>query len=211
MPKFTRADIRRIIGSDCTDEMENAIMALHIGVVDGLKDDIARFRADADKLAEVTKERDRLKADKDNGDDYKTKYDSLKKDFDAFKKETQNKADRDVKTAKFRELLHKAGINEKRIDTVVKVSDIDSIKLNDKGEIDGAADLEKSLKTEWADFITNTDTVTVKTPTPPANNGGAVIKTRADVYKTDEHGRFLLDAQERQAELAKIIANEQKG
>lgn len=211
MAKFTRADIRRIVGDNCTDEIENAIMALHIGVVDALKDDVARYKADADKLPTVQKELDDMKTAKESGTDYESKYNDLKKDFDAFKKETQNKADRETKTTAYRELLKQAGINDKRIDTVLKVSDIDSVKLNDKGEIEGAADIVKSLKTEWADFVTSTDTVTVKTPTPPANTGGTV-KTRADVYAVDEHGRFLLDANQRQAELAKIIAQEgQKG
>lgn len=211
MAKFTRADIRRIVGDNCTDEIENSLIALHLGVVDALKDDVARYKADADKLADVTKERDDLKAAMDSGDDYKSKYDDLKKTFDAYKKDAQNKAEKETKTAAFRELLVKAGINEKRIDTVLKVSDIDGVKLNDKGEIDGADKLVESLKTEWADFVTSTDTVPVKTPTPPANNGNKTVKTRADVYAVDEHGRFVLDANERQAELAKIIATEQKG
>lgn len=210
MAKFTRADIRRIVGDNCTDEIENAIIALHMGVVDALKDDVARYKADADKLADVTKERDALKADKDGGDDYKIKYDDLKKTFDAYKKEAQAKAELAAKTEKFRELLKKAGISEKRIDSVLKVSDIDSVKLDDKGEIEDADKLMKSLKTEWADFVTTTESVSVRTANPPVSTGGTV-KTREDVYKTDDKGRFVYDAATRQAELAKIIANEQKG
>ena len=42
MPKFTRSDIRKILGEACTDEIENNLIALHLGVVDPLKDDLER-------------------------------------------------------------------------------------------------------------------------------------------------------------------------
>ena len=53
MAKFTRAEIRRIIGEACTDEIENNLVALHLGVVDPLKDDVAKYKAEAEKLPGV--------------------------------------------------------------------------------------------------------------------------------------------------------------
>ena len=55
MAKFTRAEIRKIIGENCTDEIENQLVALHLGVVDPLKDDVTRYKADAEKLPGVQK------------------------------------------------------------------------------------------------------------------------------------------------------------
>ena len=71
MAKFTRAEIRKIIGESCTDEIENQLVALHLGVVDPLKDDVTRYKADAEKLPGVQKELDDLKAQGDGG--YKAK------------------------------------------------------------------------------------------------------------------------------------------
>ena len=49
---FTRAEIRNILGDAHTDEIENALVALHIGVVDPLKDERDRYKAEAEKLPE---------------------------------------------------------------------------------------------------------------------------------------------------------------
>ena len=50
MAKFTRAEIRNILGDACTEEIENRLVALHLGVVDPLKDDLTKYKADAEKL-----------------------------------------------------------------------------------------------------------------------------------------------------------------
>ena len=46
MAKFTRADLRRILGEAHTEDIENQIVALHLGVVDPLKDQIATYKND---------------------------------------------------------------------------------------------------------------------------------------------------------------------
>ena len=83
MAKFTRAEIRKIIGESCTDEIENQLVALHLGVVDPLKDDVTRYKADAEKLPGVQKELDDLKAQGDGG--YKAKYEAEHKAFVDYK------------------------------------------------------------------------------------------------------------------------------
>ena len=50
MAKFARSEIRKIIGEACTEEMESSLVALHLGVVDPLKDDLAKYKALADQL-----------------------------------------------------------------------------------------------------------------------------------------------------------------
>ena len=67
MAKFQRKDLRDIIGESCTEDIENRIMALHLGVVDQMKDDIAKYKAEAEKLPGVQKELDDMKAEQKNG------------------------------------------------------------------------------------------------------------------------------------------------
>ena len=83
MAKFTRAEIRNILGEACTEEIENRLVALHLGVVDPLKDDLTKYKADAEKLPGVQKELDDLKAAGDGG--YKEKYEKEHSAFEAFK------------------------------------------------------------------------------------------------------------------------------
>ena len=76
--KFTRKEIREILGDACTDEIENRIIALYRGVVDPMLDEITDLRAKAETLEAVTKERDALKA---GGD----KYEAEHKAFEEYK------------------------------------------------------------------------------------------------------------------------------
>ena len=86
MSKFSRADVRSILGDAHTEEMENRLVALHLGVVDPLKDQLQAYKADAEKLQAVQKELDNIKA----GDgDYKAKYEAEAKAFKEYKRQVE--------------------------------------------------------------------------------------------------------------------------
>jgi len=59
---------------------------------------------------------------------------------------------------------------------VIKVSNMDEIKLDKDGKIEDADKLTESVKTEWADFIVTKREEGAKTPNPSDNNGGDVKK-----------------------------------
>ena len=141
-----------------------------------------RYKA---KLEEI----DTLKSEKQTAEDsattaekWRTKYQALKDDFDAYKSDQTAKETRSAKEKAYRALLKDAGISEKRIDAVVRVSDLDSVELDDKGAIKGAEELTEGIKTEWADFIQTTTTKGANTATPPGNNQ-TKIYTSADIRK----------------------------
>ena len=80
----------------------------------------------------------------------------------------------------------------------MKVSDVDAIEFDDDGKIKGADDLTKSIKSEWADFITTTETKGAETPTPPSNNGGGKM-SKADIMKikdTSERQKAIIENHE---------------
>lgn len=131
-----------------------------------------RYKA---KLEEI----DTLKGEKQTAEDsattaekWKTKYEALKADFEGYKSEQTQKESRAAKEKAYRALLKEAGVSEKRIDAVLKVSDVDGVELDDKGAIKDAAKLTESIKSEWSDFIGTTSTKGADTPNPPLNNGG---------------------------------------
>lgn len=196
------------IEADKVDEIINA----HTEVTDALKAERDGYKAKADKLVGVQKELDDLKAaaEKDGKDPFKVKYEAIKEEFETFKKDVSAKETKATKTAAYRELLKSAGVAEKRIDAVLKVSDIDGVELDKDGKINGADELLKSIKSEWADFIPTESAKGAKTATPPAGSNGGTM-TREEIYKKDDHGRFVLDASQRQAALAKTLEAEQKG
>lgn len=150
-----------------------------------------------DKLTEI----DALKAEKHDAEDkatsaekWKTKYDALKDDFDAYKKDISAKESKATRDNAYKELLKQAGISEKRIDAVLKVSDVASLEMGDDGKFKDSDKIFENIKNEWADFITTTETQGAKTPTPPSNNGGGKM-TKADIMK-------IKDTSERQKAIA---------
>lgn len=203
MARFTRADIRRIVGDACTDEIENQIIALHLAVVDPLKDDVARYKADADKLTDVQKELDGLKAN--NGDDYKTKYETEHSAFEDFKKSVQAEKDNAVKTDLVRAYFEGKGITGKNLDIAMRgaVKEIESAKLAD-GKLSDTAELDALLKGDFAGLVVTTTPHGASTQNPPSNGGGGKL-SRADIYKKDEHGRYVLSTAERQKALAESL------
>lgn len=161
--------------------------------MDGLKSQLAEVKADADKLPAVTKERDELKAaaEKDGKDPYRVKYEAIKEEFAEYKKDIEAKASKAAKTDAYRALLKEAGVADKRIEAVLRVSDIDGVELDDKGKIVDSSKLKKTIQEEWADFITKESVHGSNTPNPPANNGSKAYKTKEEIYA-------IKDAAERQ-------------
>ena len=171
MAKFARADIRKIIGEACTDEMENALIALHLGVVDPLKDELNNVKADAAKIEELQKEVEKLNAEKKDGEDWKAKFEKEHADFGEYKTQVEKDKAADTVKGLYRALLKEAKVDEKRIDSILKVTDFSAMKVDKDGKLEGADKLSESIKNDWKDFIVTTQKTGANVDTPPDNNG----------------------------------------
>lgn len=188
---FTREFIRKAAkesGVELPKELEDALVQEHISARDAFS------KVQVDSALEANKPEAPPKV-KDTEE-----YKALKKQFDEYKAEQEGKETKAAKEKAYRALLQEAGVSEKRLESVLKVSDVDSVELDEKGAIKGADKLTESIKSEWADFITTTQTRGASTSNPPANNPSGAM-TKADIYKKDEHGRYMLSAAERQKAL----------
>lgn len=185
-------------GMGLTEEQVDTIIEAHTDTVDALKADAAKYKTDAEKVPGLEKKIKELETD--DGEDYKAKYEQEKKDHAQTKANYAAKETHAAKEKAYRELLISAGVSEKRIDTILRVSDLEKVELED-GKIKGADELTKTIKTEWADFIVTTQTKGADVHNPPANNDGNPL-TKADIYKKDEHGRYVMSTAERQKALA---------
>lgn len=167
---FTRKFLKAL---DIADEKIDQIIDAHTEVTDALKADRDKYKEDATKLPQVQKELDEAKQQVEAAakDGYKEKYEKEKKDFDEYKKGVEAEKTKATKTEAYKALLKKAGVSDKRVDAVVKVTAIDEIELDDKGEVKDADKRIEDIKTEWADFIVKTETKGEPTETPP--DGGA--------------------------------------
>ena len=141
--------------------------------------DKERYKA---KLSEIDALKERAETAEDNAttaEKWKEKYDAKKAEFDAYKKDVASKETLATKRDAYKALLKDVGISDKRLDSVLKVSDLDSIELDDKGKIKGADKLAETIKNEWSDFIVTESKQGVQTETPPG--GGGATNNYSDI------------------------------
>lgn len=190
-----KSDIRAIVKNEDSsiDEKISEILDLVHTEVDAIKDEKDEIREERDSLK---KEVDDLKANQGNGsDDWKEKYESEKKAFDDFKKELAAKETKATLEEAYRKLLTSEGVSAKAVDLIIGNTDLSKEKLKD-GEFENKESMVKAIKEKYSDFIATGTPAGASTPTPPKNDGGKLSK--ADIYKKDDHGRYVLSAEQRQ-------------
>lgn len=190
---FSREFIRKAAkesGVEIPKELEDALVQEHISARDAYAGEQVKVALENNKPAEPIKVKD--------SEEYKT----LKKEYDTYKADQESKETYRAKEAAYRGILKSAGVPEKRIAGILKVSKetIDSLELDENGAAKNADKLAEDAKAEWADFIPTTVEKGAPTPTPPSNTGGGI--TKEEIYKKDDKGRYVLSASERQKAIA---------
>lgn len=149
------------------DEKIDQIIDAHTETVDALKAQRDEYKQDAEKLPKIQKELDDLKEAGDGG--YKKKYEDEHQAFEDYKAKIAEEKDTETKKGLYRQLLEELKVDPKRIDSVLKVTDLAELKVKD-GKLEGQEELTNNIKTEWADFIPAERTQGADVDTPP--NGG---------------------------------------
>ena len=174
---LTKTQVREIlsaagVASDKMDEAVTKIIDGHLTSIDALREQRDTYKADAEKLPGVQKELDDLKKTVSDGGDWEQKFKDKSTELDNFKAQVQKEKDTATKKSLYRGLLKELKVDEKRFDTILKVTDLDKLKLTKDGALDGVDELKKTAQTEWADFIVKQQTKGANVEEPPANNGG---------------------------------------
>lgn len=148
------------------------IISAHTEVTDSLKADRDSYKEKAEKYDQTKMELDKAKSelDKVNKDEYKTKYESLEAEFNKYKTDIAEKEVKGKKEEAYKKMLKEIGVNEKSIDAILKVKDLSTIKLDDKGEIVDVDTLKESEKKDWEGFIIESEVHGQNPSTPPDND-----------------------------------------
>lgn len=187
------------------DNQIEGIIGEHLETVNGLKGE----RDDLQEQLEAAKKAPKPKA-KPKGDDpdepgddpFEAQLAAEKKAFADYKAQVEAEKAEQQKRGLYRDLLEKAGIDSKRINSVLKVSDLTKVTVKD-GAIEGADDLVKGIKEDWADFIPQKHQKGANAPNPPkGGNGGS--KKLSDIQE-------MRDPVARQEALAQYIESQQEG
>lgn len=186
------------IEAEKIDEIINA----HSETVEALKEERDSFKVKAEQYDKAQKDLEQANKtieELNKEDAYKVKYEALKEDFDTYKKGIETEKTNNNKKDAYKALLKEIGISDKRIDAVTKLAELDKLKLDKDGKIEGAEDLKKALAEEWADFIVKDGKEGAITPTPPTGSG-SVVKTKEEIMK-------IKDTTERQKAWGEYLTN----
>ena len=101
-----------------TDEQVDSIIEMHTDTVDGLKEQVNTYKADAEKLPNVQKELDDLKAMGDGG--YKEKYEKERKAFEDYKADVTAKESKAAKEKAVRAYFESKNITGSNLDLAMR-------------------------------------------------------------------------------------------
>lgn len=205
---LTKAKIKEILSEAGADESKISdatlkIMEGHTASIDALREERDTYKKEADAAADAKKEAADLKKENESlkesqKDSYKVKYDALKEEFTEYKKGIESEKTKASKAKAYKALLKEAEISEKVIDDILDITNLDKIKLDKDGNIEGADDIKKNVAEKYAEFRVKTEKKGAETVTPPANTGGGKkTKEEIDAIKdTAARQRAMLENKE---------------
>ena len=158
------------------DEKIDQIIEAHGETVSALKDERDGYREKAERLDTVERELEELKAKPDDG--YREKYEKEHAEFEKFRADTERAATDREKSTLYRKLLTEAGIDPKRVDAIMRVTDLSEVTVED-GALKDAGKLAEKVKSDWSDFVVSTGTKPAGVDNPPAGNGGSTPEPKS--------------------------------
>lgn len=194
---FTREFIRKAAkesGVEIPKEFEDALVSEHLTARDAFSEGKVKEALENNKPAEAPKIKDT--------EEYKT----LKKEFDDYKAEISGKEAKATKEKAVRAYYESKGITGKSLDIAIRGSseEINALEM-DGDKIKDASALDELIKGTFSGLVSTTTVRGADTATPPANTGKTAM-TKADIYKKDNHGRYIMDTADRQRAIAENLS-----
>ena len=161
-----------------TDEQVDSIIEMHSETVDGLKEQVKTYKADAEKLPNVKKELDDLKATGDGG--FKEKFEKEHSDFENFKKTIQEKETKAAKESAAKAFFESKGITGNSLEIAMRGSSAEIAALDLDGEkIKDSSALDALVNGTFKALVSTTTTNGANIPNPP-------VTTPNKAYSADD-------------------------
>lgn len=165
-------------GMGLTDEQVDTIIEAHTDTVDGLKEQVKTYKADAEKLPSVQKELDDLKAAGDGG--FKEKFEKEHSDFENFKKTIQEKETKAAKESAAKAFFESKGITGNSLEIAMRGSSAEIAALDLDGEkIKDSSALDALVNGTFKALVSTTTTKGANIPNPP-------VTTPNKAYSADD-------------------------
>ena len=161
-----------------TDEQVDSIIEMHTETVDGLKEQVKTYKEAAEKLPNVQKELDDLKAAGDDG--FKEKFEKEHSDFENFKKTIQEKETKAAKESAAKAFFESRGITGNSLEIAMRGSSAEIAALDLDGEkIKDSSALDALVNGTFKALVSTTTTKGANIPNPP-------ITTPNKAYSADD-------------------------
>lgn len=170
---FTRSFLK---ATGLTDEQITAVMEEHTAVTDALKSQRDGYKEQAEQAAGLQKQLEDLQS----GENWQEKFEKEHEAFESFKKQTAQDAEAARVKAAYRKLLADERIGEKRLDSILKVTDLGKLKLDKDGRLVDEENLRRAINDEWGEFKTTVTEKGAVVERPPQVS--KATKTKAEIY-----------------------------
>lgn len=165
-------------GMGLTDEQVDTIIEAHTDTVDGLKEQVKTYKADAEKLPNVQKELDDLKAAGDGGWEEKAK--DFEKKYNDLVAENKNKETKAAKESAAKAFFESKGITGNSLEIAMRGSSAEIAALDLDGEkIKDSSALDALVNGTFKPLVSTTTTKGANIPNPP-------VTTPNKAYSADD-------------------------
>ena len=121
-------------------------------------------------MPDLQKQLEEAKAASDGDGEWEKKFSEEHKAFEDFKAQVASERADAEKAKAYRGMLTDAGIDPRRIDAIMRVTDLSKVEMED-GSLKDADKLKESAKKEWADFVVKERIEGSNPATPPKSTG----------------------------------------
>lgn len=150
------------------DDQREQILDAHQEVLESIKSERDEFKKLAEQVPDLQRQLEEAKAA--SGDsEWEQKYEDEHQAFEDFKSQVATEKAEADKAQAYRGVLMAAGIDPKRIDTIMRVTDLSQVEMED-GKLKDTEKLQESAKQEWADFVVKSNTQGSNPATPPTKS-----------------------------------------
>lgn len=146
-----------------------AILDAHDETISGLKAARDKYKEQADMVPSLQEQLEAASAAVSESEDWKAKYEGERKAFKDYQAKVDGEKAAAAKAKAYRDMLKAAGIDPKRIDAIMRVTDLSKVEMDD-GKLKDGDKLSETAKAEWADFVVKTRTDPSDPATPPKSN-----------------------------------------
>ena len=154
-------------GMGIDDRQAQAILDAHDETISGLKAARDKFKEQAEKVPDLQRQLEEAEARLSDAEDWKAKYEGEHKALRDYQAQVSNEKAEAAKAKAYRDMLEAAGIDPNRIKTVMRVTDLSQVQLDDDGKLKDGEALAERARVEWSDFVLKTKQQGSNPATPP--------------------------------------------